>query len=275
MYICLPVKQKSNKAFCLSLPAGVTMTKTRDLWHPVTFVCRRLHLWLMSISYPDLCVKEDHKHTHSNRGEPTQYFMSYQRSIFHLLSSPARMLTGIPSWGDGSGTCTHMLRRSLAHPTNTHTHIDTAQGRCLLWLTRRPCCADTSLTLYPFQMRITVYQLLWAKHHVSMCAYLWGMCASSLLPVRHYYTLPSFHFYIGVYSFNQSQTVCVCLPLCLQARMLNARRGLWWVFFLFFGQLFAVVLRLDQGSGGVIVAQWIGTVFKCKFTERRNDRDRE
>lgn len=122
MYICLPVKQKSNKALCLSLPAGVTMTRTQDLWHPVTFVCRRLHLWLMSISYPDLCVKEDHKHTHSNRGAPTQFFMSYQRSIFHLLSSSARMLTGIPSWGDGSGTCTHMLRRSLAHPTNTHTH---------------------------------------------------------------------------------------------------------------------------------------------------------
>lgn len=98
-----------------------------------------------------------------------------------------------------------------------------------------------------------------ATVHVS----LWRRVSSMLL-VHYHYTLRSFRFYITLYTINQNQTMCSSASVFAKVYVhAPYMRSLWWGFF---GRLFAVVLRLDQESGGVIVTQWICTVFKCKFT---------
>lgn len=225
--------------------------------------------WTLDLS--GLCVEEHHKrHTHKQR----RAVCTVLRVLSEINISFALLHCLDADWHPflrGQLRDMHTCAHTHSHTANTHTHTDAAQGRRLLWLTHQPCSADTSLTLYLFQMNITVYQLLWAERHMCHCVCVFVyVCVSLMLVVYYQYTLPSFHFYITVYTFNQSQTVCVPPPLCFHAcaciRMLSLCSGFFFWFFFFGEWLFAVVFRLDRGSNGVVVTQWIGTVFKCKFT---------
>lgn len=121
MCICLAVKQSSNEALSPSLPAGVTLTKTQDLRHPVTFVHHWLHLWLMNNSRSDLCVDEGHKqrHAQSKRSRRhgtyliTDQYFTCSPSLFRcwLASRPKATAQGL--------TRTYMQLRSLTHLTRT------------------------------------------------------------------------------------------------------------------------------------------------------------
>lgn len=173
MCICLTVKQQSNEALSLSLPAGVTLTKTQDLRHPVTFVYHWLHLWLMNNSRSDLCVDEVHKQTRTQSKRRCRHSTSCLITDQYFICSPSlfrRWLAFLPKGTAQGYTHTHIRTATLSYTPDTH--IKTAWGGCSLWLTYWPCRTDTSLTLYPFQTHITVYQLLTTLRqapHVSVC----------------------------------------------------------------------------------------------------------
>lgn len=129
--------------FAVNLPAGVTMTKTRDVQHAVTFCHHWLHLWLMSISYLDLCVGEDDKLTQSHTHMVKQG--AAVDTVLHVLSeiniSFALLLCLDADWhpflrGQLMDMHTHVYSASGHTPTRTHalTHSEALRAVvCLDW----------------------------------------------------------------------------------------------------------------------------------------------
>lgn len=230
MYICYPVCNSLMTLQVLQWPTHQTFGILSHL-----FISDYIYdSWTLDLS--GLCVEEHHKrHTHKQR----RAVCTVLRVLSEINISFALLHCLDADWHPflrGQLRDMHTCAHTHSHTANTHTHTDAAQGRRLLWLTHRPCSADTSLTLYLFQMNITVYQLLWAERHMCHCVCVFVyVCVSLMLVVYYQYTLPSFHFYITVYTFNQSQTVCVPPPLCFHAcaciRMLSLCCGFFLGFF--------------------------------------------
>lgn len=176
--------------FAVNLPAGVTVTKTRRIQHPVTFCHHWLHLWLMNISYLDLRGREDNKHAHTYTKQRTA-----ADTVLHVLSqiniSFALLLCLDADWHPFlRGQLRDMRTHTPIHPARTHTCPEplfalTDVSAVLCWH-----LVDTlSLSDAHHCLLTTLSKML----HVSMCVCFCKL-VSSTLPVCHHYTLKSFHF---------------------------------------------------------------------------------
>lgn len=195
-----------------------------------------------------ICVSRKIISTHTQTEEHRHSSSCLIRDQYFICSPPLLgcWLASLPEGTAQGHAHTCLDAPSLTQQTHTHTHWHCSGPLFALTDAAAVLCWHLSDTLSLSDAHHCLPTTL-SKTPSSMCACLWGMCASSLLPVRHYYTLPSFHFYISVYPFNQSQTVCVSLPLCLQARMLNARR-VFGVFFLFFWTVVCCCAQTRSGE---------------------------
>lgn len=265
MYICSPVCNSLMTLQVLQWPTHQTFGILSHL-----FISDYIYdSWTLDLS--GLCVEEHHKrHTHKQR----RAVCTVLRVLSEINISFALLHCLDADWHPflrGQLRDMHTCAHTHSHTANTHTHTDAAQGRRLLWLTHRPCSADTSLTLYLFQMNITVYQLLWAERHMCHC-----VCVFVYVCVcpRCSWSIINTHF--PRFTFTSLFTHLIKVKLCVFPRpcaFMHVRAYVCCLFAVgffggfFFGEwLFAVVFRLDRGSNGVVVTQWIGTVFKCKFT---------
>lgn len=207
--------------------------------------------WTLDLS--GLCVEEHHKrHTHKQR----RAVCTVLRVLSEINISFALLHCLDADWHPflrGQLRDMHTCAHTHSHTANTHTLCcsgpafaltDASAVQCwhlsdTLSLSDEHHCLPTTLSRTP---------------HVSLCVCLCVcVCVSSMLVVYYQYTLPSFHFYIAVYTFNQSQTVCVPPPLCFHAcaciRMLSLCCG----FFLGFFFWRMVVCRCVQTRSG---EQW-------------------
>lgn len=170
--------------FAVNLPAGVTMTKTRDVQHAVTFCHHWLHLWLMSISYRELCVGEDDKLTHTNTETKSSHRHSTSCPIRdqYFICSPPLLRCWLASHPEGTAHG-HAHTHTLRHSEPLFALTDVLAVLCwhlvdTLSLSDAHHCLPTTLS----KMR-----------HVSGCMRL-CTSVSLMLLVCHHYTLNSFYF---------------------------------------------------------------------------------
>lgn len=205
--------------------------------------------------------KEDHKHQDTHK----------QGRALHVLSeiniSFALLVCLDADWqaflrGTAQG---HTHTHTLSHAPDTHTVKLLRAVVCFDWRIGR---AELTPRWHSIPFRRTSLFTNYSKQNATFES-LCGERVSSLLPVYYDYMITRFPHFTFTSLNTQLIKAKLCVPSCLCLLKCACscsihEVSLVWAFF--FTPLFAVLLRVDQERSVVIVTQWIGTVFKCKFT---------
>lgn len=167
-----------------------------SLSHLFIIYCIYIFMYSWTLQLSDLCVEEHNTHPHI-----CTVFLVL--SEINISFAPLHWLNA--DWHPFlRGQLRDMHTHADTCPDNPNTHTVGAQSHRLLWLTHLPCCTDTTLTLYPFQMRITLCSLsslrislfpllfthlikvklrVFPCHCVCKCVYAYSVNAVSLFSV--------------------------------------------------------------------------------------------